>query len=201
MIIIAAMLIFWILGTWIKAFDTTLVAVCGMVLLFMPGIQVLDWERNLKQDQLESLLHDRFRRCISCRLERDRYNELYLSTRFSPVLTGMNIMLAFIIISFVVCIIRAFIPTAPAAIAALFGAPLLALAPVLGVSAVALLFIPAFWACTPTLLWIEPIFLFTYGYGYSQATGCIEIWFCSNTDTDRRHGLPANVCRYAWFLT
>ena len=164
MIIIAAMLIFWILGTWIKAFDTTLVAVCGMVLLFMPGIQVLDWKETSNRINWNLCFTIGSVGVLVAGLNVTGILNYIVNQIFSG-LTGMNIMLAFIIISFVVCIIRAFIPTAPA-IAALFGAPLLALAPVLGVSAVALLFIPAFWACTPTLLWIEPIFLFTYGYGY-----------------------------------
>ena len=164
MIIIAAMLIFWILGTWIKAFDTTLVAVCGMVLLFMPGIQVLDWKKTSNRINWNLCFTIGSVGVLVAGLNVTGIMNYIVNQIFSG-LTGMNIMLAFIIISFVVCIIRAFIPTAPA-IAALFGAPLLALAPVLGVSAVALLFIPAFWACTPTLLWIEPIFLFTYGYGY-----------------------------------
>ena len=68
-------------------------------------------------------------------------------------------------IGLVVCVIRAFIPTAPA-IVALFGAPLLALTAITGATPTALLAIPAFWACAPMLLWIEPIYLFSYGYEY-----------------------------------
>ena len=71
----------------------------------------------------------------------------------------------FLTIGFVVCVIRAFIPTAPA-IVALFGAPLLSVAALTGLSPVPLLMIPAYWACCPMLLWIEPIFLFSFGYGY-----------------------------------
>ena len=78
---------------------------------------------------------------------------------------GMNLMLAFLIMGLVVCVIRAFIPTAPA-IVALFGPPLLTLAPILGATPMAMLYLPAMWACAPMLLWIEPIYLFSYGWGY-----------------------------------
>ena len=164
MIVIGAMLFCWILGTWIKVFDTTLVAVCGMALLFMPGMDVLDWKETATRINWNLSLTIGSVGVLVAGLNVTGIMNYIVNQIFSS-LTGMNIMLAFVIISLVVCVIRAFIPTAPA-IAALFGAPLLALAPVLGVSAVALLYIPAYWACTPTLLWIEPIFLFTYGYGY-----------------------------------
>ena len=41
-----------------------------------------------------------------------------------------------------------------------------ALAGITVLSVTSVMVIPAFWACTPMLLWIEPIFLFTYGYNY-----------------------------------
>lgn len=164
MIVIGAMLVCWILGTWVKVFDTTLVAVCGMALMFMPGISVLEWKDTSNRINWNLAFTIGSVGVLVAGLNVTGIMNYFVNQIFSG-LTGMNMMIAFIIISFVVCFIRAFIPTAPA-IAALFGPPLLALAPILGVSAVALLFIPAYWACTPTLLWIEPIFLFTYGYGY-----------------------------------
>lgn len=164
MLVIAAMLVCWILGTWVKAFDVTLVAVCGMALMFLPGINVLEWKDTSKRINWNLAFTIGSVGVLVAGLNVTGIMN-YIVTQIFSGLTGMNIMLAFMIISLVVCLIRAFIPTAPA-IAALFGAPLLALAPVLGASPVALLFIPAFWACTPTLLWIEPIFLFSYGYGY-----------------------------------
>ena len=51
---------------------------------------------------------------------------------------------------------------------------LLSLVAVAGVNPVALLMIPAYWACTPMLLWIGPIFLFSYGYGYYKPTDVLK---------------------------
>lgn len=164
MAVIAAMLVCWIMGTWVKAFDATLVAVCGMALLFMPGMDVLEWKDTSNRINWNLAFTIGSVGVLVSGLNVTGIMN-YIVTQIFSGLTGMNIMIAFVIISLVVCVIRAFSPTAPA-IAALFGAPLLALAPVLGASPVALLFIPAYWACTPTLLWIEPIFLFSYGYGY-----------------------------------
>lgn len=163
-IIILAMLVCWILGTWVKAFDTTTVAIVGMALLFCPGIAVLDWKDTSNRINWNLAFTIGSVSVLVSGLNVTGIMNYIVSQIFSGI-SGMNMMAAFIVVSAVVCFIRAFIPTAPA-IAALFGAPLLVLAPVLAVSPVALLFIPAYWACTPTLLWIEPIFLFSYSYGY-----------------------------------
>lgn len=80
-------------------------------------------------------------------------------------LGGMNLFLMMFVVGVVVCVIRAFIPTAPA-IVALFAPLLLPLAAVTAATPTAVMVLPAFWACTPLLLWIEPIYLFSYGNGY-----------------------------------
>ena len=42
--IMSAMIVFWILSTWVRAFDTVLVGVCGACLMFMPGIKLFTWK-------------------------------------------------------------------------------------------------------------------------------------------------------------
>lgn len=162
--VIILMLVFWVLGTWVPAFDVTLVAICGMALMFMPGMDALTWDDAKTRVNWNLCLTMGAVSVLVTGLNTTGVMNWVVTSIFSGI-TSWNIFAMFLVIGTVVCLIRAFIPTAPA-IAALFGAPLLSLAPLTGASAVALLYIPAFWACTPTLLWIEPIFLFTYGYGY-----------------------------------
>ena len=162
--VIILMLVFWVLGTWVPAFDVTLVAICGMALMFMPGMDALTWDDAKTRVNWNLCLTMGAVSVLVTGLNTTGVMNWVVTSIFSGI-TSWNIFAMFLVIGTVVCLIRAFVPTAPA-IAALFGAPLLSLAPLTGASAVALLYIPAFWACTPTLLWIEPIFLFTYGYGY-----------------------------------
>jgi sodium-dependent dicarboxylate transporter 2/3/5 len=42
--IMSVMIVFWILSTWVRAFDTVLVGVCGACLMFMPGIKLFTWK-------------------------------------------------------------------------------------------------------------------------------------------------------------
>jgi sodium-dependent dicarboxylate transporter 2/3/5 len=39
LVLMGVMLVFWILGTWIPAFDTTLIGLAGACAMFLPGIR------------------------------------------------------------------------------------------------------------------------------------------------------------------
>ena len=138
LVIIAIMIVCWLLGTWIPAMNVTIVAVLGMAAMFLPGIGVLEWKDTAA---------------------RINWDLSFTIGSVGVLIGGMSST------GIVVCVIRAFIPTAPA-IVALFGPPLLTLAPILGATPMAMLYLPAMWACAPMLLWIEPIYLFSYGWGY-----------------------------------
>lgn len=162
--VILLMLICWFLGTWITVLNVTVVAVMGMALLFFPGIAVLDWDSTSKKINWNLCFTIGSVGVLISGMTTTGIMDWIVGKLFANI-TSWNIVAMFFIIGLVVCIIRAFIPTAPA-IVALFGAPLLALTSLTGATPTALLAIPAFWACAPMLLWIEPIYLFSYGYEY-----------------------------------
>lgn len=163
-LIILGMLICWLLGTWVPVLNVTVVAIAGMALLFMPGIQVADWNEISGKTNWNLAFTIGSVGILISGLTSTGIMDWIVNGLFSNM-SNWNLMIMFLVIGAVVCIIRAFIPTAPA-IAALFGAPLLSLATITSATPTALMFIPAFWACAPMLLWIEPIFLFSYGYDY-----------------------------------
>lgn len=162
--VILLMLVCWFLGTWVTVLNVTVVAVMGMALLFFPGIAVLDWDTAVKKINWNLCFTIGAVGVLIGGMTATGIMEWIVSGLFSNI-TAWNTVAMFLIIGLVVCVIRAFIPTAPA-IAALFGAPLLALTAITGATPTALLAIPAFWSCAPMLLWIEPIYLFSYGYEY-----------------------------------
>lgn len=175
-VIIVVMLICWLLGTWVPVLNVTVVAIVGMAVLFMPGIDIMEWKTASKKVNWDLCFTMGAVGVFISALTNTGIMGWIVENLFSG-LGNWNVFVMFFVIGLVVCVIRAFIPTAPA-IVALFGAPLLAAAALTGASPVALLIIPAFWACTPMLLWIEPIFLFSYGYNYYKPLdvlkyGCI----------------------------
>ncbi|OUO78789.1 hypothetical protein B5F53_08905 [Blautia sp. An249] len=163
-LIILAMLICWFLGTWVSVLNVTVVAVVGMALLFFPGIQVLDWDSTVKKINWNLCFTIGSVGVLIGGMTATGIMDWIVEKLFAGI-TSWNLFAMFFVIGLVVCVLRAFIPTAPA-IVALFGAPLLSLTALTGATPTALLAIPAFWACAPMLLWIEPIYLFSYGYNY-----------------------------------
>ena len=162
--IIGAMIVCWLLGTWVPAFNVTIVAIFGMVAMFLPGIGVLEWKDTANRINWDLSFTIGSVGVLIGAMSSTGVMTWIVSTLLSGI-GGMNLIMAFFIVGLIVCVIRAFIPTAPA-IVALFGPPLLALAPILGATPASILYLPAMWACCPMLLWIEPIYLFSYGWGY-----------------------------------
>lgn len=174
--IIICMLICWFLGTWIPAMNITIVAIIGMAVMFLPGVNILSWDHAVKRTNWNLAFTIGSVGVLISGMTSTGIMD-WIVTRIFANITGLNLFLMFFIIGLVVCIIRAFIPTAPA-IVALFGPPLLSLVALTGATPTALLILPAFWACTPMLLWIEPIYLFSYGNRYYK---------------------PLDVLRFGWF--
>jgi len=162
--IIGVMIVCWLLGTWVPAFNVTIVAIFGMVAMFLPGIGVLEWKDTANRINWDLSFTIGSVGVLIGAMSSTGVMTWIVSTLLSGI-GGMNLILAFFIVGLIVCVIRAFIPTAPA-IVALFGPPLLALAPIIGATPMSILYLPAMWACCPMLLWIEPIYLFSYGWGY-----------------------------------
>ena len=162
--IILIILVLWILGTWIPALNVTIVAVVGLAVLFLPGINVLDYDTMVKKTNWNLAFTIGSVGVLIGALTSSGIVDTLVTPMFSGM-GGMNVILMMFIVGVVVCVIRAFIPTAPA-IVALFAPLLLPLAALTAATPTAVMVIPAFWACTPLLLWFEPIYLFTYGYGY-----------------------------------
>lgn len=171
-VIIVTMLICWFLGTWISILNVTTVAVAGMTLLFFPGIEAVTWDDVVKKTNWNLVFTIGSVGVLIGGMTGTGIMDWIVGGLFASI-SSWNPVAMFMVIGLVVCVIRAFIPTAPA-IVALFGAPLLSLAAITSATPVALLIIPAFWACAPMLLWIEPIFLFSYGYGYYKPSDVLK---------------------------
>ena len=54
--LMAVMLVLWIASTWVRAIDTTMVAMAGAVAMFLPGINLLTWPRAQKTIGWDALM-------------------------------------------------------------------------------------------------------------------------------------------------
>ncbi|MBD5083853.1 MAG: hypothetical protein HDT33_01980 [Clostridiales bacterium] len=163
--IILGMLVCWFAGSWIPFLNTTTVAVLGMVVMFLPGVDLMDW-KTFQQESDWNLVFIMGTASILVSGVSQTGAMEWLVTRIFADLGSLPPALMWVLISILVCVLRAFIPTTTAVIA-LFAPMLYSIASMTGANPGAMLMIPAFWAPAAMLmLYTEPIFLITFGEGY-----------------------------------
>ena len=54
--LLSAMLVLWIASSWVRAIDTTMVAMAGAVAMFLPGINLLTWPRAQRSIGWDALM-------------------------------------------------------------------------------------------------------------------------------------------------
>lgn len=163
--VIAAMLACWFAGSWIPFLNTTTVAVLGMAVMFLPGVELMDWPTFHAECDWNLVFIMGTASILVSGVSATGAMDWFVSILFAG-LDALPPWLMWLAVSLLVCVLRAFIPTTTAVIA-LFAPMLYSVSLITGANAAALLMIPAFWAPAAMLmLYTEPIFLITFGEGY-----------------------------------
>lgn len=163
--VIAAMLACWFLGSWVSFLNTTTVAVLGMAVMFLPGVELMDWKTFHSECDWNLVFIMGTASILVSGVSATGAMDWLVNLLFSGIGT-LPAWLMWVVISILVCVLRAFIPTTTAVIA-LFAPMLYSIAAITGANPAAMLMIPAFWAPAAMLmLYTEPIYLITFGEGY-----------------------------------
>jgi solute carrier family 13 (sodium-dependent dicarboxylate transporter), member 2/3/5 len=56
LVLLAAMVVLWVMSSWIRAIDTTMVSIGGAVAMFLPGMNLLTWPRAQRTIGWDALL-------------------------------------------------------------------------------------------------------------------------------------------------
>lgn len=168
-VIILITIILWFAGTWVSFLNTTVVAACAFFLMFMPGVDLMDWKSFVRESDW-NLLFMVGSVAITMGCVNTTGAMTWIANTLFAGMNGMSVTLIMLIVGFVVCYLRVLIPTAPS-VAAIFVPIMIGIATVAAPEAtVSLAMIPVFWSgATCTLLYTEPIYLYTYGSGYYTA--------------------------------
>ena len=169
MIIIILTILFWFAGTWVPALNTTVIAAIACFLMFMPGIDLMNWKALVKETDW-NLLFMVGSVAITMGCVNSTGAMGWVMDKLFSGLGSLSPFVLFLIIGFVVCYLRVLIPTAPS-VSAIFVPVMIGIAGIAGKQyTTALSMIPVFWAgATMTLLYTEPIYLYTQGSGYYTA--------------------------------
>ena len=172
--IIVITVILWFSTTWLTFLDTTVIAAVACMLMFLPGIDLMDWKSFIAECDFNLLfMVGSVAITMGCVNETGAMSWI-MNNLFSG-LAGMPVFLVFLIVGFVVCYLRTLIPTAPS-VAAIFIPVLIGISEIVGGHMVALCMIPVFWSgATMTLMYTEPIYLYTNASGYYTAGDLFKV--------------------------
>ncbi|MDR1589782.1 MAG: anion permease [Oscillospiraceae bacterium] len=163
LVIVVAMIALWILSSWFPVFNVTVVALIGLALFFIPGFEILTWEK--------------FRRCVSWEafflmgtmisfggvIRASHLNEWIAQVVF-PSSFGAPAFLAVALIAFVTFVLLIPIPVAPALVTML-AAPLVGFAQTAGISPYMLMITLGLIAANCYLLPLDTVPLMTFATG------------------------------------
>jgi sodium-dependent dicarboxylate transporter 2/3/5 len=162
--IIFLMFVFWISGTWVKAFNTTLIALLGMCAFFLPGIKVLTWDQFSENASWDALFMIGGVGALAQAIL-DSGAATWLVNTLLAGATSWSPIIVYIVISAVICILHILIPSGPAVVG-LAVMPMIVLSQNAGVSPIAAAIITAFWGGVTFMLPMDAVPMLTYGYGY-----------------------------------
>jgi len=172
LIIVAGMFILWVLSTWVPLFDTTLVALLGMCLLFMPGIEVVTWKQYCENSSWDALFLIGGVGAIAAAASATGAASWLINTVLADAVNWSPVVVL-IAISAVACVMHVLCPSGPA-VAGLLCAPMIILAQNTGVSVTGTAAIAAFWGAVTFMLPTDAVPMFTYAYGYYSVKDMVK---------------------------
>ena len=164
LLIVIAMFVLWILSTWVPLFDTTLVALLGMCVMFLPGIQVITWKEYVENSSWDALFLIGGVGALAFAAGATGAAAWLINTVLGGA-AGWSPLIVAIAVSAVSCGMHVLNPSGPA-VAGIIVAPMILLAQKAGVSITGMAIIAAFWSGVTFMLPTDAVPMFTYAYGY-----------------------------------
>jgi sodium-dependent dicarboxylate transporter 2/3/5 len=162
--ILGAMLVLWIASTWAPKLDVTLVAICGSIAMFLPGIGLLEWrqvERGTGWDTLLMIAGVSSLGAASVQTGLAKW----IVERSMGGIAGWPSLLIVVAVSAFTVVVHLVLPIGPVINATLIP-PIAVLATETGQNPVLYALPVAFTASCAFLLPLDPVPLLTYTRGY-----------------------------------
>jgi len=164
LVIMAGMVVFWLASTWYPVFDTTLVAICGAVVMFLPGVSLFSWKEVQHATGWDTLLMIGGVTSLGLASRNTGLAKWLADTTFGGV-QDWHIILVIAAISAFTVVIHLMLPIAPV-INAVMIPPIMALGTAAGVNPVVYALPVIFTASCAFLLPLDAVPLVTYSKGY-----------------------------------
>jgi len=163
-IIVVTMIVLWVAGNWVKELDTTRVALLGVTLMFLPGINLMTGKDFMKNVQPLSLILLSCIMPLATAMRTSGAGQWLVDTLFAGA-AGWPAFVMLLMITLVALIIHLAVPSGSSN-AALSGTLMFSAAVSAGIPGATVLLILATQCGNNFLLPIEGIYLFTFGYDH-----------------------------------
>lgn len=167
-VIMGGMILLWVLSSWIKAINLYAVAVLGVCMMFLPGIDILNWEEFKKSTNWDVVFVTASVISLGNIISENGLSTWFVNTVFPAELQLGTFVMVFITAIFVILMLL-IIPISGALIQVLAG-PLIVVATNCGIAPVILIITLCFCATNCYLLPIDTVPLIAYSSGYFQMT-------------------------------
>ncbi|PRR74219.1 SLC13 family permease [Neomoorella humiferrea] len=170
--IILTMLVLWIASTWFPVFDTTLVALCGLIVMFLPGVELLTWKEFNRDASWDMILMIGGIQAVTSGILKSGGATWVVNT----VLAGAqqwNPFVVLLVASTIMAFLHVLVPAGPPVVGMALP-PMAALALNIGVNPVVMAMIVTVWANVTFLLPIDMVPLITYSKGYYTMTEMVK---------------------------
>ncbi len=166
--IMGAMVLLWVLSSWITAINLYVVAVVGVAVMFLPGIEVLDWEAFKKSTNWDVVFVTASVISLGNVIQENGLSDWIVEAVFPSEMNLPAFAVVFVTAIFVILMLL-IVPISGALIQILAG-PLIAVAVNAGVEPVVLMITLCVCATNCYLLPIDTVPLLSYSTGYYQMT-------------------------------
>ena len=164
LIVILGMFVCWVLGSWIPAFNVTVVAAVGVALMFLPGVEIMKWDDLNREVSWPAIILLGSIISVGNVLVGTGASTWFVS-QILPTSLSLPAIVVVFIVAIIIFLLLIIIPVAPALISVL-AVPLVGLAAAAGFSPVLLIMTMGLTVCNCFLLPFDTVPLITYMKGY-----------------------------------
>lgn len=167
-IILLVMIVLWILSSWITVLNVTLVSICGLAVMFLPGIDILTWKEFKNEVSWDVILMIGSVLCVGNLILKNGVAD-WLAGAFFNVGPGTSIVLLILQLAFFMYIMQLVLPNAPAVITSTT-LPVTIVAAALGINAAILVIPLCIFSSWTMILPLSAVPMMTYSKGFYSMT-------------------------------
>lgn len=165
LLVVILLPVLWVAGNWVGALNTTIVAMIGLAILFLPGMDLMSWREFQDIAGWNVFLFFGSVMCLGNAVQQTGGTDFIATLFLDSGVLEIHPFLVLLIVGYAMYLIHTFCPVAPA-LCMLFLPPLLLWAQAVGVPTVIPVFVVASITAGSFLVPLNPTIVITYDQGY-----------------------------------